>query len=207
MHVYFNWFGLPGTLVLTALLSLFALVRAVCSPSAVHWVCFAAMALSSVGDLFMTHLQKMGSRYPNSFTIGAVFFMAAHLAYSLCYGMKVFNTAGAFRWNTGTTLALCIGLAALVLMLTLSIRHHRTGSLPIILIYLVIITFNCAVIFTYAWSLHLQTLSALFAAAGVFSFLLSDLVIGLSMAGNIHRFDSLIWWLYPIGQFLLILAA
>ena len=207
MHIYFNWFGLPGTLVLTSLLSLFALVRAVCSPTPVHWVCFAAMVLSSVGDLFLTHLQKMGGRYPNSFTIGAVFFMAAHLVYSLCYGMKLFNTAGALRWNTGTAFAFGIGAAALALMLFLSIRHHRTGSLPIILIYLVIITFNCAVIFTYAWAHQLRSLSAICAAVGVFSFLLSDLVIGLSMAGNIHRFDSLIWWLYPIGQFLLILAA
>ena len=206
MDAYFRWFGLPGAVVLTSLLSSFALLRALMDPTPVHWVCFAAMALSSVGDVFLAHLKKLNERFKNCFLIGAVFFMAAHLVYILCYGMK-WTAVGAVSLNGGTAAAGGIGLLALLLMLTLSIRRHKTKALPLILVYLTIILLNCAVVFSYAWAQGLTSASGLCAAAGVLSFLLSDLVIGLNLAGGIHRFDKLIWWLYPIGQFLLILGA
>ena len=206
MDVYFRWFGLPGAVVLTTLLSAFALLRACVDPTPVHWVCFAAMALSSVGDVFLAHLKRLNARFKNCFLIGAVFFMAAHLIYALCYGMKI-SAAGTAFLNTGTVLAGCIGLLSLVLMLTLCICRQNTKSLPLILIYLAIILFNCTIVFSYAAAQGFSSPSAVCAALGVLSFLLSDLVIGLNLAGNIHRFDKLIWWLYPIGQILLILGA
>ena len=48
MSSYFQWFGLPGSLVLTGLLSLFALLLAVFCGGADRWICFAAMALSTL---------------------------------------------------------------------------------------------------------------------------------------------------------------
>ncbi|MBP3705429.1 MAG: hypothetical protein J6I98_07845 [Clostridia bacterium] len=207
MEKYFRWFGLPGAVVLTSLLSAFALCRAAAAPTPVRFVCFAAMALSSVGDIFLAHLKSLNARFQNCFLIGAVFFMAAHLLYVLTYGMKLFHTAGALLWNTGTAIALLIGLTAFCLMLTLSIKSRRTKNLPLIAVYLFIILLNCSAVFTYAFAQGFSSLSAVCAATGVLSFLLSDLVIGLNLAGNIHRFDFLIWWLYPIGQVLLILGA
>ena len=45
------------------------------------------------------------------------------------------------------------------------------------------------------------------AAAGALVFFLSDLIIGMGALCQVNQFDSLIWWLYPIGQLLLILCA
>ena len=207
MDKYFRWFGLPGAVVLTSLLSAFALFRAVAAPTPMRFVCFAAMALSSVGDVFLAHLKSLHARFRNCFLIGAVFFMAAHLLYVLAYGMKLFHTAGALPWNTGTTAALLIGLSAFCLLLTLSIKSGRTKNLSLIAVYLFIILLNCSAVFTYAFAQGFSSPSAVCAALGVLSFLLSDLVIGLNLAGNIHRFDRFLWWLYPIGQALLILGA
>ena len=166
MDTYFRWFGLPGAVVLTSLLSSFALLRAILAPTPAHWVCFAAMALSSVGDVFLAHLKKLNARFKNCFLIGAVFFMAAHLVYILCYGMK-WTAAGAVSLNGGTAVAGCIGLAAFMLMLTLSIRRHNTKALPLILVYLSVILLNCTVVFSYAAAQGLTSASGLCAAAGV----------------------------------------
>lgn len=204
MEKYFGWFGWPGAVVLTSLISALALTLALFDPTPVRWICFAAMALSSVGDIFLAHLKKLNEKFKNCFLIGAVFFMAAHLVYVLCFGMKLYQTGGTIQ-NPGAAAAGVIGLAALALMLTLSVKTGRRQSLPLIFIYLAVILANCAVVFSYAWARGLS-FSAVCAAVGVLSFLLSDLIIGLNLAGGIHRYDHLIWWLYPVGQVLLILS-
>ena len=204
MEKYFRWFGWPGAVVLTSLMSALALLLAITNPSPVRWICFAAMALSSVGDVFLAHLKVLNQKFKNCFTIGAVFFMASHLMYVLCYGMKLHQTGGSLL-NPGAIAAGVIGLAALILMLTLSFKTGRRQRLTLIVVYLMIILSNCAVAFAYAWAKGF-CFSAVCAAVGVLSFLLSDLVIGLNLAGDIHRFDFLIWWLYPVGQVLLILG-
>ncbi|MBQ1985804.1 MAG: hypothetical protein II230_05825, partial [Clostridia bacterium] len=84
MDKFFRWFGLPGAVVLTALLSTTALLRALFVPSAVHWLCFAAMLCSSAGDLFLAHLKALTSRIKNCFTIGCIWFMISHSLYALC---------------------------------------------------------------------------------------------------------------------------
>jgi len=78
---------------------------------------------------------------------------------------------------------------------------------PLAVPYLVIITANCAVIFSYTWGAFPSRSLSLLAASGALSFFLSDAIIGLSRLVHIHRFNGLIWWLYPIGQILLIIAA
>lgn len=205
MDAYFKWFGLPGSVVLTTLLSSLALVLAIIQPTLTRWICFAAMALSSVGDIFLARFKGLDRIFPNYFTIGAVFFMAAHLMYILCYGMKI-HTAGLTFCNGGVIAAGFIGLFAAALLCKLAIDAKNTQALPMILIYAVILCANCASVFSYAWSQGFSSLSAIAAVLGVISFFLSDLVIGLGLSGNIHRFDGLIWWLYPIGQLLLILG-
>ena len=47
MNRYFACFGLPGSLVLTGLMSLLALVLALCFPTPARWLCLAAMLFSS----------------------------------------------------------------------------------------------------------------------------------------------------------------
>ena len=108
MDKFFRWFGLPGAVVLTALLSTTALLRALFVPSAVHWLCFAAMLCSSAGDLFLAHLKALTSRIKNCFTIGCIWFMISHSLYALCYGMKSADL-GMPVFNVGAVIALLIG--------------------------------------------------------------------------------------------------
>ena len=89
MDQYFRWFGLPGSVVLTGLMSVLALVRAVLQPTTARWVCFAAMFLSSIGDVFLARFAGLDRIFPNYFVIGAGFFMAAHLVYLLCFCLKI----------------------------------------------------------------------------------------------------------------------
>ena len=81
MSRYFAWFGLPGSLVLTLLLLLFALCLAVLCGGADRWICFFAMILSSCGDIFLMNLDFIRSWFENYFVIGAAFFMVSHLVY------------------------------------------------------------------------------------------------------------------------------
>jgi len=206
MDKLFGWFGLPGGIVLTALLSAFALVRALLDPTPVHLICFAAMAFSSAGDIFLAHLKRLTDRFKHCFEIGAVLFMISHVLYTLCYGMKL-RMQGAILPNGGTVLAVSLGALSAATLITLAVRKERTRHLPLALIYLSIIMLNCATVLTFAWPQLLSSFSAVCAALGVLSFMLSDFIIGLGLAGKINRYDALIWWFYPIGQILLILGA
>jgi len=206
MDSYFRWFGLPGSAVLTGLLSAFSLILALIDPTPARWVCFAAMALSSVGDLFLARFMGLDRIFPNYFLIGACFFMAAHLVYILCYAMKI-QAAGAAFFNAGVVIAAVLGTALMTLLFVLCVKKGNLKSLVLILIYGIIIFSNCATVFSHAWSQGGHSFRAVLGAVGALSFLLSDLVIGLGIAGDVHRYDFLIWWLYPIGQLLLIIAA
>lgn len=201
---YFQWFGLPGAVVLTLLMSALALILALCKPSLVQWFCFCAMALSSVGDIFLANIDRLKKDFPNYFVIGAAFFMAAHLMYILCFTFKIHGANTPF-WNTGAIFALLAGLLTIALLAKTCSTQNMTGFI-LIGIYGLIITANLTTVFSYACSQGLRSVSAVSAAIGVVSFLLSDVIIGLGIAGNIHQYDHLIWWLYPIGQILLILS-
>ena len=205
MDSYFRWFGLPGSVVLSILMSFLALVLALCHPTPIRWICFAAMLLSSGGDVFLARFKCLDRIFPNCFTIGAGFFMAAHFLYILCYGMKL-RAAEAPFWNVGSCAAILLGIAITVAFVVLCGTTGNTNMLVLILLYAVIISGNCATVWSFAWSQGIRSASAVCAAIGVISFLLSDVVIGLGVAGNIHQYDGWIWWLYPIGQILLILG-
>lgn len=198
MTRYFAWFGLNGGFVLTSLLSLYALALAAVFPSAARWLCAAAMLCSSVGDVFLMHFPSIERRFPQYFVIGAAAFMAAHLLYTACFALKI-RALGASYVNGGMVLALAISLLCLAAFLV-SCKHRE--QLPLALIYLLVITVNCMTVFSFARAS--MTLPALLAAAGALSFFASDLIIGLDLLLGVRRFGYLIWWLYPIGQALLI---
>lgn len=203
MNRYFAWFGLRGSLVLTVLMSAYALVLAAAFLTPVRLLCAAAMVLSSVGDVFLMHEPWIERRFPNYFTIGAAFFMAAHLLYTACFALKI-RAQGAAYWNGGAAAALLI---AAVCFLYFTAVCKNPKLYPLAVAYLCVITLNCMTVFSYAWSAWRTDGLAIPAAVGALSFLLSDLIIGLGSLAGIRRYDHLIWWLYPIGQILLITGA
>lgn len=206
MSKYFEWFGLPGSFVLTLLMSVFALVMALIFPSHARWLCFAAMAFSSVGDIFLMRFGGLDKVFPNYFMIGAAFFMLAHLLYAACFTLRIRESGAAF-FNAGAVIALVIAAVCFAYFAKLCMEPGRRDQYPLILVYLIIISINCMSIFSYAYSSAGRHPMAILAAVGAVSFLLSDLIIGLGMAAGINQYDHLIWWLYPIGQILIIAGA
>ena len=206
MNRYFAWFGLPGSLVLTMSMSLYALVLALCFRTPVRWLCFAAMLLSSVGDIFLMRLNGLQRIFPNYFTIGAVFFMLAHVLYACCFALRI-HQAGARFLNAGTAAALALCGACFVYFLHLGVSTKSWGDLPLVMGYLVVISIACVSVFSCAGALGRQHPLAILAAVGAVSFMASDAIIGLGMLTDNSRLDHLIWWLYPIGQILLITGA
>ena len=205
MNRYFGCFGLPGSLVLTGLMSLLALVMAVCFPTPARWLCFAAMFFSSIGDIFLMHHPGIEKRFPNYFTLGAVAFMAAHVLYALCYA-RLIRGSGAAIMNPGVVCMVVIALVIAIWFLVSARKLGRMDRLPLILVYIVMITLDTSMAFSYAWSQGFANPLALLAAAGAVSFFLSDLIIGLDVVFGGGKFGWLIWWLYPIGQILMILG-
>ncbi|MBQ8576547.1 MAG: hypothetical protein IJ449_01050 [Clostridia bacterium] len=205
MNEYFAWFGLPGTFVLTMLMSLLSLVLAVCKKKKAAWICFAAMATSSVGDLFMTRFGNLEEIFGgNCFVLGAAFFMVAHILYLTSY--RMYAKAKSYKFfNGGVVAALVIALACLVYFTVVCAQRNDFSMYFLCMLYLIVITCNCATIFSYAWASVTEGKKPYMALAGIgaLSFLLSDMIIGLDALAGISDFGWLIWWLYPVGQILI----
>ena len=206
MSSYFAWFGLPGTFVLTVLMSTLALVLALCRPSKHRWLCFAAMALSTGGDLFLTNFRGLGD-LPNSFVIGACLFGIAHVFYLLTY--RTLSRSRGYRpvTRTGLIPAVIIALGCIGYFTYMCASRGDFGMFPLCMVYLMLISANTATILSYAFSAFRKRPAAILAAVGAVSFFFSDFIIGLDMLAGIPGLGHLIWWFYPIGQILIIASA
>lgn len=200
MSKFFSFAGLPGSFVLTFLMSIFALILALIEKTPARWLCFGAMALSSVGDVFLMDFRGLSRRFPNYFLIGASFFLAAHLIYSGAFAFLIRQNG--FRLVNGAFWS-ALFLSGAVLLFFL-LRSKTTAMMVLLFVYLAVITLNCALIFSYTQSAFSHSFLVILGALGALSFYLSDLIIGLGIFMGISRFDFLIWWLYPIGQLLLL---
>lgn len=201
---FFRWFGLPGPLVLTALLSLFALTLAGLFPSLPRWLCAAGMLCSSLGDILLMNYRPITDRLPfRGFAAGAAAFMLAHGCY-----MTAFLAAAAHRGRllTPTIGAGAVLFAAMLALLLCLYRRNSTAKRSRVMLcvaYLVVISACCTAVFTFAWHRGpIGTCSAL----GALLFFASDVIIGFEQVGGIRpaHADDWIWWLYPLGQMLLI---
>lgn len=210
MHKYFSWFGLPGKVVLTSLLSILAIGLWVADPSRSRLLCAAAMVVSSLGDLAM--MEEMQKRKKCSaippFYVGAALFMVAHVLYIRAYWEEL--AANGITWpNAGTYVGVCLLLVGCVSVLAFLIRSGKPGAVMLLgsLVYLLVISANCTVISTYAAGMGgIRYLCA----AGALSFFISDYLIGARMLSDIPFFQGegargAVWWFYPIGQALMII--
>jgi len=206
MNRYFEWFGLPGTFVLTMLLSLSALCFALIQPKRPErWLVFAAMAMSSVGDVFMTNFRGVSRYVSDSLVCGAAAFMVSHAIYAVAY-RRMAKERGCRFLNGGVVLAAVIAVGCAVYFARMCMLRRNFGRFPLAMIYLAVISVNLAAACSYAWTSIRKNPLTLLAALGAAAFFASDFIIGLGMLARITRYDYLIWWLYPIGQLLLIFA-
>ena len=202
MNEYFACFGLPGTFVLTWLITLLAIIFAVIRRKQYAYFCAAAMFVSSCGDMFMTRFGRIPEIFPNYFIIGASLFMAAHVLYIIAYRLLA-KSKGYRFFNGGVIAAVAIALACLVYFTVVCFQRNDFSMYFLCLLYLIVITANCAVIFSYGWSSFKKKPYLILCAVGALSFFLPDFIIGLDALAGIYDWGYLIWWLYPIGQILL----
>jgi len=200
MSKYFAFAGLPGSFVLTMLMSLFAIILALIDCTAARWLCCIAMIFSTVGDIFLMDFRDLSRKFPNYFLIGASFFIVAHLFYAGAFAYLIRQNG--YRLTNGAFWAAVV-LSGVVLICFL-IRRTNTAMMGLLFAYLTVITVNCSLVFSYTQSSFAHSPLVILGAIGALSFYLSDLIIGLEKFMGISRFGFLIWWLYPIGQILLL---
>lgn len=206
MNKYFEWFGLPGSFVLTMLLSLTALLFALIQPKKPErWLVFLAMAFSSVGDLFLMNFRGLSRYFADSFACGAAAFMVSHVIYTIAYRKMAKQRACRFL-NGGVVIAFLIAIGCAAYFTRICMLRHNFNRFPLAMIYLVIICTNLTMACSYAWAYAGKNPLVILAALGAAAFVASDFVIGLGMLAKITRYDYLIWQLYPVGQILLICA-
>lgn len=206
MDDYFRWFGLPGSFVLTCLMSFLAVLLALLQPSVHRTLCAAAMILSSFGDIVLMNFRGVGTRIPVSyFYVGAGFFILAHIIYICAFSHRI-RQSGTPYLNAGFAAA---AVLVLLVWIVLTVAAFRKGRIDWVMyglcfVYMCIIGLNCATIFSFAFSAGGWYLLA---AAGALSFFVSDLIIGMVKLAGISTpaLQNGIWWFYPIGQILIIL--
>ena len=207
MNNFFRWFGLPGSFVLTILMSSLALVLALCFHTKDRWWCFAAMLMSSVGDIVLMNFRGIGNKMPVPyFFVGAGFFIIAHFLYTGGY-LTMIREHG-FRYiNPGFWTAVGVILLAGMIVTVLSLRDKNASIAMYVLClsYMCIIGLACATIFSYSWSIRSwRSLAAL----GALSFFISDYIIGIDrlMGYTTPALQDAIWWFYPIGQIFILIC-
>ena len=206
MSKYFAWFGLPGTFVLSVLMSVLAVALAIARSGKHRFFCAAGMVISTLGDVFMTRFMDIDEIFPNYFVIGAVLFMIAHVMY--CVSYRTLIKKKNYRvFNGGIIAALIIAAACVVYFSAVCIQRQSLSIFPLAMVYLCAISSSCSMIYSYTWSEFRCRPMVVFAAIGAVSLFLSDLIIGLDYMAGIDQFNFLIWWLYPIGQILIVLSA
>lgn len=207
MNRFFRWFGLPGRLVLTTLISIYACALAIYSPTLPRLLAAVAMILSSLGDIILMDFKPITRSLPfRGFIPGALVFTGSHIFYILAFGYNIYDAGYAYL-NVGVLAAficyVAMILATLLIVLTRNVEIKSMFFLS--MIYLLVISGNCATVYSFAYSARGL---AIVSAVGVLSFLISDYFIVMDKVCDItsERLRGLIWWFYPIGQILLLLG-
>ena len=193
---------IPGKIVFSFLMLLFAIFKQFFLKNV---FCVLAMSFSFIGDIALNHKKNHDEQSKIDFIIGGISFIIAHIFYCITYFQKILIN-NYHLWNLGAYIAIIILILITVYMLT---RANLSQSLKLLifgLVYLWITGLNYITIFSYAYSA--KSIKYLVAIGGLM-FLASDVIIGLEkfsgLKSKIAR--EFVWWLYPIGQTILIAFA
>ena len=206
MSRYFRWFGLPGAFVLTCLMSLLALLLAVFLPGQGRLLCLSAMLLSSMGDIVLMDFRGIQKRLPvPGFALGAVLFMLAHIVYAIAF-VALLRDHQLPLLGGGFVFGIALALLTFIFVSWRMFTSVGTINLPLYLlctIYLVIIGLNLSLICAYGVGMGSWRILC---ALGAVLFFASDVLIALDKLLGIRlpNHDEVIWWLYPIGQILIL---
>lgn len=211
MGRFFNRTKLPGKMMLSLHLLGLAVILAAVFHTSDRIACAFAMLFSSLGDFMLVdELEPARERLKikNAFLLGGAAFILAHVFYIATF-FRLLTASGAplSTFNAGSCIALGIAAALIVLFTGICAKRKDFSKYALLLVYVVMLTADCYAAFTYGFAVFGTRKLALLAPIGAFSFMLSDLILGMDMIGGIKKFNPYLWWFYPIGQLLMIIAA
>ena len=196
---------IPGKIVLSFLMLLFAIFLHIFFKDSKSSFCILAMSFSFIGDIALNHKQTHDEQSNKDFIVGGISFILAHMFYCITYFQKI-QINHYKLLNFGAFISVTILIAVTIFML---IKLNSNSPLVLSLfgfVYLWLTGINYISIFSYAYSVKsIESIAAL----GGLMFLASDVIIGLEkFLGMKSKFvRELVWWLYPIGQIIIIAIA
>lgn len=188
-------------MMITAMLSVTAVILYVIFPSDLRKNCMIAMLLSSVGDVFMVNTPKTGEY---STFIGAGFFIGAHIVYGGGFCREIRKKG---KKVTGFPFYLGLGIMLLSAVLlgvgefTISAEKKPIMFL-LILVYIVAIGYNVCSEFAFSGYEKKLTLILPFS---VLLFYITDVFIFLDMLKINDSLRQYVWYFYPVAQLMIIL--
>ncbi len=197
---------IPGKITLSFLMLVFAIIMYLICRTVDRRICIFAMFFSFVGDIALNHNRDHSKQSKKDFLIGGIAFIIAHLLYCISYYMKI-QVNRFDLLNYGFYVAFS---SILVITIVLLISKKRKGGFTRLfwfgMVYVWITGINYTTITSYAISTKSMESIVLF---GGIMFFLSDLIIGLEkfygLKSKVAR--ELVWWLYPVGQIIIIAMA
>jgi len=204
MDRYFRVAKIQGKLILTLLMSLFSVVLALLFPTADRRLCCAAMLCGTAGDIFLMNFGQLQSvlHLPRQL-YGSALFAAGHLFYSLAFLSLAAKSVGSFQ--DAMSIAAVLFVLTLGAALILFLRNGGKKVLPMLgmSVYLLFLCASSASALLAALSLGgLRWVSA----AGGALFFASDALVGYKCLTGNTSLNKFVWWLYPIGQILLLIG-
>lgn len=195
---------IPGKITLSFLMFIFAISMYLIFRTVDRAICILAMAFSFAGDIALNHKKNHNEQSKKDFIIGGIFFIVAHICYCMAYYRKILiNNYSLF--NIGSIFVISILVAITITILVLNVSKN-IKLLIFAITYLWITGINYWAIFSYAFSA--ASLESIVAIGGLM-FLASDVIIGLEKFSGLKSklARELVWWLYPLGQIILIAIA
>ena len=196
----------PGKITLSFMMLVFSVVLAAIFQTIDRNICIFAMLFSFIGDIALNHNADHSKQSKKDFLIGGIAFIVAHLLYCICYSKKMMLRGFTFI-NPG---AIFVVLSLFVVTAVLLYFKSKTKDFSKLfwfgVAYLWITGINYTAIFSYGYSV--KSYESLAILGGIM-FLASDLIIGLEKFFGLKSklMRELVWWLYPLGQILIIAMA
>ncbi len=207
-----NWNSTNVRMSISGGLVVLSLVLSILFPSLPRRIRVGAMLASFMGDMMLTNFHPFTNWVgAYNFEKGIVLFASAHVLYCISFALLI-KKEGIHPLNVSLhQFGLPLGLTLSILGVAIVFFARRNSPLPapmllfLGLLYCLIIGTMCSLACIYSFS---KGFWPKLAAFGAVSFLLSDMVIGMTAMGGIkiQNSTSLIWIYYPIGQLLLLLS-
>lgn len=188
-------------MMITAMLSVTAVILYKLFPLSLRKSCMIAMLLSSVGDVFMVNTPKIGEY---STFIGAGFFIAAHIVYGRGFYSEIRKKerkiTTPFFW-AGFIVMLLSAVWLGILEFT-GAQEKKPVMFLLILVYIAAIGYNVCSMFAYS---GYEKKATFILPPSVILFYITDVFIFLNMLGINNSLRQYVWYFYPVAQLMIIL--